>query len=1166
MAAVGCCLLLAVPFLICPPRSSVDEAVPSGKIWLHPLVPPQPGTKQPDTMPFLLMLKFDTALRGLSKVSCERYGAIAVFVSIIMANGSTAFIVKGPPIPLFGSGRGDLLSSVPMVLATSVQPPRTQESIAKVTPTSNVKATSTATTEALHNPVEHGSTRDLPMASTNMRHTTDSRWPGERPKNPDPILNPNDEDSMGPVLTGLKPAQTKDTPASPDTNQVPSSTSTAPFVTPTSRLLLGTRPDIPPLVSAHHDSVKWYIFAGGAALLLTIVCVFIICLRVLDIHKHRKMQDLVFQAGLAYPGEDMNGPESYMNIRPCSPLTKEWRSRGFSFGSNSHLHMASGKSTPSGTLLRKKGSGKNDPQGRRRSASSATASIKAKWRSIGKSSGKRWSGGLRQAASTGDIAKDSEMYSPHGFGYQQGNPSYVCDCEMPEQCWESQAGCCERQAKRQVDQRQQQRYPADNSQATVHFNPLHTVCMTPEVQSTPGGHLPRDAGVFMPEDFSSCSAQCPDCSGWVDTSTSDCHHPYGSACDVHYQVADYQCRCGDVQCSRASSALCATEQNSSRTKHLHKNSTLRGMGSHDRRGDDHQGDIAADLLLSMLTQAQNLAKGMSLDRRIPRSVSATTMPHSEASNSSTLARLQDCDESSGYIGSSPGGPSPHTVNDAIVVGTPHKGGATILLPAQAETRQQETNRCDRQGGHDQQRHQQQQQQQQQQQLRSEAGLHRPSRRKLIKGERPADQSSNTALSAPASDPKMKKLSARRKPLNIHIEEAIEESGRRSRLSNHPDSNNGGIADSQSRQSLASAISTRRCVTPNALDSEERRSRSPRPPAPLKISNERPGDAGMHDNEQAQIACYKSLKRRQLGHSGSRKQGSAAPTSQHMRPPVAPKPRLLQKVIPRKESLACLPEQSSSTTEGSAPVHLPDSSQKPLKSSSFWNVPNYGSNERTAPQSHIVTTRSYEPDGERHRPRNGMAIETTFMPIRPALRGQRPTSKSSQEEGMALANPYSQVTLDLPPPPQPSDICMFSDEEQPVGGDDEGYAIHVMMPGLQSAPATKPEHARQDSRIVRSMSNAANATNSTNTNGNHAKLDLSRQNTNSSTEEQKGNFYYLRDGDQILHPDRLDQESHLKLPAVYPQGAGYRRGITGSGLRQVSQLSGDSFEACQTTTL
>lgn len=114
------------------------------------------------------------------------------------------------------------------------------------------------------------------------------------PNEPDNVLLPDErrpEESLliTPGMTPLKPAQNNvsDMPvAVQPTWTSRATTSAGPDANQTIHKV-----DLPPIVSTETDMLKWLVIAVAAAVVLVIVCVFVICLRSVDNRNNKKLRD-----------------------------------------------------------------------------------------------------------------------------------------------------------------------------------------------------------------------------------------------------------------------------------------------------------------------------------------------------------------------------------------------------------------------------------------------------------------------------------------------------------------------------------------------------------------------------------------------------------------------------------------------------------------------------------------------------------------------------------------------------------------------------------------------------------------------------------------------------------------------------------------------------------
>lgn len=336
----------------------------------------------------------------------------------------------------------------------------------------------------------------------------------------------------------------------------------------------------------------------------------------------------------------MPRPTNYMDIRPCSPLAKQWRSRGFSFGSQNHLNGGpSARATPTGTL--KTSVHPQDAVQSRSRAGSAASSVLKKWRSRGKihQEGSRWTDVPGPVFSASDLAHPGNAEPTcvcctgesmvRGTQVAQPHIAACCDCREHNQCSCDCSYCANVPCH----------HRPDNYCSTVHMNPLHNVSLP----AIPGQCGSARNSVFLPEEgmphvgghVAPASCQCSQvCSDHPPWQLPACQHFNPPAITVTSDVRnDPAANC----CSCCSG-----------TQHNH---ICRNEGQQFRVVPSRE--ECTDHLISMLAQAHNLAKGMSLERRKPHGESSQAASQSNTSNASTLTHQPDFDESSGYIGSSP---------------------------------------------------------------------------------------------------------------------------------------------------------------------------------------------------------------------------------------------------------------------------------------------------------------------------------------------------------------------------------------------------------------------------------------------------------------------------------------------------------------------------------
>ena len=322
-------------------------------------------------------------------------------------------------------------------------------------------------------------------------------------------------------------------------------------------------------------------------------------------------------------------PINYMDIAPCSPLAKHWRSRGFSFGSQSYLQGNSTRATPTGTL-RKPLYGKDDAS-RSRSGSAASA-VLAKWRSRGKIPGRRVEGDANHGGSTTDIGQSIGCLC-HAAGGQHSSdiPCSLpcCDCQepLPHGC----DGCRDGGSCHHMP---------ENYHAIIHSNPMNTLSLPPQAGQS------RLDSMFISEDHCRhCPLKCSQAGYNANCARSEHAQCRSRSCSPapyrggrHAEEMTAQCNCCECNDVCQSNEELGGDVEVTLPKH---------------RGRTPTREETTDYLISMLAQAHNLAKGMSLDRRFPHSDSFPAVHQSEHSDLSTLTRKGEFDESSGYIGSSP---------------------------------------------------------------------------------------------------------------------------------------------------------------------------------------------------------------------------------------------------------------------------------------------------------------------------------------------------------------------------------------------------------------------------------------------------------------------------------------------------------------------------------
>ena len=271
---------------------------------------------------------------------------------------------------------------------------------------------------------------------------------------------------------------------------------------------------------------------------------------------------------------------------------------------------------------------------------------------------------------------------------------------------------------------------------------------------------------------------------------------------------------------------------------------------------------------------------------------------------------------------------------------------------------------------------------------------------------------------------------------------------------------------------------------------------------------------------------------------------------------------------RREMLSSLPERSNSPAES---VKSAQGTQQATtqKSSSFWDRSKRGA-DRTRPPDIVVPRDSQQPISTAKRIAGRKEVDmgaatTTFATVstpdqvsKPKQAGWRKSkgvSVVSQDYSITISNPYNQVTLGIPPPTENLDVPEYlrkRDEQiRCQAQEHQERAMYVSRPD-----SSQQQYPGQSTSLQRALAAAG----SINAGQMSQKADVSRQNTNSSSEEQSGNFYYVREGDVTAYPE-LDSQG---LPYLADH---VRRYLTaGGGLRQVSMMSLDSFDGNMATSL
>lgn len=295
-----------------------------------------------------------------------------------------------------------------------------------------------------------------------------------------------------------------------------------------------------------------------------------------------------------------------------------------------------------------------------------------------------------------------------------------------------------------------------------------------------------------------------------------------------------------------------------------------------------------------------------------------------------------------------------------------------------------------------------------------------------------------------------------------------------------------------------------------------------------------------------------------------------------KPPPPPLP-VRMKRGKQPEVLSSLPEQSIDIMRGQAAGHLDLQAQGTApKSSSFWNVAK-PAGDPSKQHKAIPQTRDLSSIRQGQRPADNRVSDmgaatatfthvTTTAPARisnarPGLHKQHTASMLSQADSTTLSNPYNQFSWDYSsamPGDMPFALPSAMAHREPWHNYDADVHNTLPQPGQNHAYL---QHRLQDTIQQGSLKRPVASVNSLNAGHTPHKMDLSRQNTNSSSEEQNGNFYYVREGEPPLQPG----DPYSDLP---PLSDHVRRYLTGdSGLRKLSSmLSADSLDPSQTTTL